>query len=163
MRKFLVPGILAVAIVAVVGVYAFVSAGGQRPMNGQIELWGGPNGENCDATSIVIELAGTGTLAHLGQTQITARNCNAGNLEVGPADILAGTSTFVAADGSTITATYDGRNEAPQGTVSEYTTTHTVTGGTGRFANASGTWTIAGTVDISTGQLLGDVSGWLSY
>jgi len=163
MRKFLLPGILAVAIVAVVGVYAFVSAGAQRPMNGQIELWGGPNGEDCDAESIEITLAGTGTLAHLGRTDITARNCSVGDLSIGPALIRGGTATLTAADGSTITVTYEGNQEAPEGNLTEFTTTHTVTGGTGRFANASGTWNIAGTVDLSTGQLLGEVSGWLGY
>jgi len=163
MRRFVLPAALAVAVVAAVGIYAFVAAGAQRPMNGQIELWGGPTGEACDANSIQISLAGTGTLAHLGRVTVDATNCTAGELESGAADISGGTATFTAADGSTIAVTYSGQQDAPDGFVAAYTTTHTVTGGTGRFADASGTWTIAGTVDLSVGQLLGDVSGWLSY
>lgn len=163
MRKFLLPGILAVAVVAVVGVYAFVSAGAQRPMNGQIELWGFPNGEDCDAESYWILLAGTGTLAHLGRTEITASNCSVGDLSIGPATIKNGTATYTAADGSTISVTYVGSHQAPDGNISRYTTTQTVTGGTRRFANASGTWTVAGTTDFTTGLVLGEVSGWLSY
>lgn len=162
MRRLVVPAVLALTAVAVVGAYALVSAGGQRPMNGQIELFGGPVGQ-CDANSVRIELAGTGTVAHLGRVEVEAANCTGGDLETGEAEISAGSATFTAADGSTITVVYSGTQQAPNGTIAEYTTTHTVTGGTGRFAGASGTWTIAGTVDLSAGRLLGDVSGWLSY
>ena len=163
MRRLLMLAAIAAALVAMLGIYGFASAAGQRPMNGQIELWGGPTGDGCDAGSIRIDLAGTGNLAHLGQVQVTATNCTGGELESGEADISQGSATFTAADGSTITVEYSGAQEAPDDNVAEFTTTHTITGGTGRFANAAGTWTIAGTVDLSIGQLLGDVSGWLSY
>jgi len=163
MRRLLLPAVLAMAGVAAIGVYVFASAAGQRPMNGQIELLGGPTGAACDANSIRIELAGTGTMAHLGRVQVTAANCTGAELEGGEAEISEGTATFTAADGSTINVTYSGQQDAPDGAIAAYTTTHTVTGGTGRFASAAGTWTIAGTVDLSIGQLLGDVSGWLSY
>ena len=163
MRKAILPAVLAIAAIGVVGVYALASASGQRPMNGRLELSGGPTGAACDANSIRIDLSGTGTLAHLGQAEVTASNCTGGDLEAGEADITGGNATYVAADGSTITASYSGHQEAPQGSVAEYTTTHTITGGTGRFANATGTWTVAGTVDLSVGLLLGEVSGWLSY
>ena len=163
MRRLFMVAALAATFVAVLGAYGFVSAAGQRPMNGQIELWGGPTGEGCDANSIRISLAGTGNLAHLGRVQVTATNCTGGTLENGEADISQGSATFTAADGSTISVDYSGAQGAPDGAVASYTTTHTVTGGTGRFADAGGTWTIAGTVDLSIGQLLGDISGWLSY
>ena len=163
MRKLLIPTVLALAALGAVGVYALVSAGAQRPMSGRIELTGGPTGDACSAGAIQIALAGEGTLAHLGKVQVTATNCTGGSLETGQADISAGTATYTAADGSTITTSYLGRQEAPDGSVAAYTTTHTVTGGTGRLASAAGTWTVAGTVDLSIGRLLGDVSGWLNY
>jgi hypothetical protein len=163
MRKLVLPTLIAVAAVAAVGGYALVSAGAQRPMNGSIELHGGPTGEACDAESILIELVGNGTMTHLGQVQISAHNCTGATLESGDAEISDGIATYTAADGSTITVEYSGRQEPPAGAIAEYTTTHVVTGGTGRLANAAGTWTVAGTVDLSVGTLLGDVSGWLSY
>lgn len=164
-RTMWVALVVALAVVAVVGVYAFTTAAGQRAMTGQIELVGGPTGEDCDAQSFVIVLEGTGTLAHMGRVDISARNCNDGDLNVEDSQILDGNSTFTAADGSTVSATYEGDQQQPDSgsTIAPFTTVHTVTGGTGRFANARGSWTIAGTVDLSTGQLLGEVSGWLSY
>ena len=132
-------------------------------LSSQIELSGGPTGDSCGADAIRIALAGSGTLAHLGRVEVTATNCTGGSLQVGEADITAGTATYTAADGSTITTSYTGHQQVPDGAVASYTTTHTVTGGTGRLANAAGTWVVSGTVDLSIGLLLGDVSGWLTY
>jgi hypothetical protein len=164
MRRLFMPVGLALVVVAGLGIAALVSAAGQRPMNGQIALFGGPTGDSsCGAEAVTIELAGDGTLAHLGKTSITASNCAGAELETGDAPIFEGSATFVAADGSTIQVSYEGSQEAPVGFVAEFTTTHTILGGSGRFEGAAGEWLIDGTVDLSTGVLLGDVSGWLSY
>jgi hypothetical protein len=162
-RKAMIPIGLGLILAITVGVYVFASGAGQRPMSGQIELWGGPNGSTCNSTSNRIELAGTGTLAHLGAVEVSASNCTGADVETAAADISAGSAMFTAADGSTLTVAYHGNQDAPDGNISAYTTTHTITGGTGRFVNANGVWTIAGTVDLSIGKLLGDVSGWISY
>jgi len=164
-RKLIPAALMIGAILAAVGVYALVQAAAQRPMTGTILLWGGPNGTTCDATTNQIDLAGTGTLAHLGAVEVTSRNCSGADVYSTTVEITAGAATFKAADGSTVTSTFIGRQQPPAAGrhISAYTTTHTITGGTGRFANAAGTWTIAGTVDLSIGRLVGDVTGWLSY
>jgi hypothetical protein len=38
-----------------------------------------------------------------------------------------------------------------------------IVGGTGRFADASGTWVVEGILDFLTGTIDGSVSGWLDY
>jgi hypothetical protein len=163
LRRLALPLAVGLALLAAVGVYALVQAGAQRPMSGQIALAAGPDGSACDSERIVILLEGSGNLTHLGKTTITARNCAGIGLETGASEISDGNSTFTAADGSTITATYEGSQTAPVDGVAQFTTTHTIVAGTGRFAGASGQWTIAGTVSLNTGELLGDVDGWISY
>jgi hypothetical protein len=41
--------------------------------------------------------------------------------------------------------------------------THTVVGGTGRFADASGVWESQGTIDFATGTSSATLSGWVNY
>jgi hypothetical protein len=92
-----------------------------------------------------------------------ATNCTEFDLAGDAAPILDGEATFTAADGSTITATYAGAQDAPVDGVAAYENAATVTGGTGRFADASGSWTISGAVDFNTGAITGFLAGWLAY
>ena len=70
MRKILLPVLLAVGIVAAIGAYALASANPQLPMTGQIELYGGPNGETCGSDANRIALDGSGTLSHVGAVDV---------------------------------------------------------------------------------------------
>jgi hypothetical protein len=72
-------------------------------------------------------------------------------------------ATYVAADGSTIQTTYEGAQQPPADGTAVAVTVHTVTGGTGRFASASGQWTVTGSVDFATGTFIGDLTVWISY
>jgi hypothetical protein len=38
-----------------------------------------------------------------------------------------------------------------------------VTGGSGRLADATGVWSLSGTINFLTGEVEGTVDGWLSY
>lgn len=71
--------------------------------------------------------------------------------------------TLAAADGSTLTLSYEGTQSAPAGGVASFFHTDTVIVGTGRFEGAAGTWSINGNVDFTTLTITGTVSGWLSY
>lgn len=71
--------------------------------------------------------------------------------------------TLAAADGSTLTASYEGHQGAPDAGVATFLHTDTILGGTGRFDGATGEWTIAGVIDLANLTVSGTVSGWLSY
>ena len=149
---------LLLALVAAIGIFA-VAAAAQKPMSGSISLVGGPAAD-CEG-GMEIWATGDGTLAHIGKVTIVSTNCTGRDNNKGPTGLWDGKATFETADGATIEATFEGSQKAPVGTIAEYTTTMTITGGTGRLKGATGAWTIAGTIDFSTGKLVGDVSGWL--
>jgi hypothetical protein len=70
-----------------------------------------------------------------------------------------GTCTIVASDGSRIVASFTG--QAQLGPVVTIVEQATITGGTGRFADASGTFTINRTFDPATGATTGSFEGTL--
>jgi hypothetical protein len=100
----------------------------------------------------------TGHASHLGRFTLTMREVV--NLE-------AATSTqtfeFVAANGDTLTAAGTG-TAAPAETpgVLAIVETGTITGGTGRFAGATGSFTVERLLDTPTGISAGSFSGTLS-
>ena len=71
-----------------------------------------------------------------------------------------GICTIVAADGSTLVASFTGR--AQVGPIVSIVEQATMTGGTGRFADASGTFTIRRTFNPATGQTSGEFEGTLT-
>jgi hypothetical protein len=80
---------------------------------------------------------GTGNLNHLGLTTMTANHCTP---DWG-ADIVGGVQTFVAANGDTLEMTYTATIapfEPVEGAVMEGPGQTTISGGTGRFAGATG-------------------------
>lgn len=71
-----------------------------------------------------------------------------------------GTYTFTAATGDTLTATFTG--QAQLGTVTSIVEQATITGGTGRFAGASGSFTARRLFDPATGTTTGSFDGTIS-
>ena len=77
---------------------------------------------------------------------------------------VAGTAVFTAANGDQLVTTFSGMATFPdQNGILTFDGTDTVTGGTGRFAGASGSFTRATRVNVflGTGELVLD--GTLSY
>jgi hypothetical protein len=70
-----------------------------------------------------------------------------------------GICTIVAADGSTLTASFTG--QAQVGPIVTIVEQATITGGTGRFVDASGTFTIDRTFEPATGRTAGAFRGTL--
>jgi len=72
-----------------------------------------------------------------------------------------GTYTFTAADGSTLTATFTGQAQGAPPVVSleEHAT---ITGGTGRFADATGSFVVQRTFDQATGKTEGSFEGTIT-
>jgi hypothetical protein len=93
----------------------------------------------------------------------TGSNCTEFALATDSVAIWDGIAVFVAADGSTITAAYEGVQEAPVAGVANSTTFSTIIAGTGRFAGAQGSFTASGPIDFTTGLVSNRFSGWISY
>ena len=75
-----------------------------------------------------------------------------------------GTATFTAANGDTLTATV--RGQATLTTtpgVLSIVEDYTITGGTGRFADATGSFTLRSTVNQATGVSSGTFSGEIDH
>jgi hypothetical protein len=109
-----------------------------------------------DATSAVRHLDGTGNATHLGRFTLTADF----TVQLATSNAT-GTAIWTAANGDQIFANVGGHGEFvfPIVTITE---THTITGGTGRFANASGTIIIARSANIVTGVSSGSLSGTIN-
>jgi hypothetical protein len=88
---------------------------------------------NDTVTSTTITTSGTGVATHMGQLSLT---------NILSLSTLSGTGHWVAANGDSIDTTFVSSADfstAPLGYIT-VTETHTVTGGTGRFAGAQGTF-----------------------
>jgi len=74
-----------------------------------------------------------------------------------------GAATFTAANGDTLTATVAGQATRTSPTTLSVVEVYTVTGGTGRFADATGSFTLHSTVDQPTGVSSGVYSGAIDH
>jgi len=102
---------------------------------------------------------GTGTATYLGKfTEHITLQVNI------PTSHATGVATFTAANGDTLTATVDGQGTptATPGVVS-IVEVYTITGGTGRFADATGSFTLESTLDQTTGVSTGTFSGAIDH
>jgi hypothetical protein len=104
---------------------------------------------------LIIRLEATGTASHLGRYTAVANF----TVTVGP-NTAVGTVTLTAANGDVIRAT-DAGVSAPTGTAGfvDITETWTITGGTGRFAGATGTLTVTRRLDQLSGVSSGSLDG----
>jgi hypothetical protein len=150
MRAALIAGALLVSLAGP------VSAGDQVPFKGTlagtatITPLGGP--------VVAVEIDATGTATYLGRFTLEAPHT------VNQATLTAvGTYTLTAANGDTITADLAGtaRMVEPPNVIA-ITETATVTGGTGRFADASGTIHVERVFNRATGVTTGSFSGCIS-
>lgn len=153
MRAARIVGALALAL-AVAGP---VSAGGQTPFRGTlagtatITPLGGP--------MVAVRIEAGGTATYLGRFTLEAPHT------VNQATLTAvGTYLITAANGDTITADLAGTAqmiEPPN--VIAITETATVTGGTGRFAGATGSIQVERVFNRATGVTTGTLEGWISF
>lgn len=108
------------------------------------------------------QLTGTvsGNATHLGDVTgpITRIQDNQGNFGT--------TEVFIAANGKdsiflSVSGTFQGKGGGNQCVITS-TGTYTITGGTGAFANATGSGTIATTIDLCAGTATGTYTGTIS-
>ena len=101
-----------------------------------------------------VHLVGTGTASHLGRYTVVYDQTTV-YLATGTS---VGRMTFTAADGDVLTATFQGRAQ-PQGALAHIEESATITGGTGRFAGATGTLVVVRLLDQVTGISSGTLDG----
>ena len=128
--------------------------GSGLPFRGTLESTERVVSEN--PTSAVRHLDGTGPATHLGRFTLSADF----TVQI-PSANATGTAIWTAANGDRIFASVAGHGDLvfPIVTIAE---THTITGGTGRFADASGTMSIDRTANIVTGVSSGSLSGTIN-
>ena len=101
---------------------------------------------------------GTGTATYLGRyTEHIVMTIHLPTLS------STGTATFTAANGDTLTATVLGQATRTGPTTLSIREDYTITGGTGRFADATGNFTLRSTVDQITGISTGTFSGSIDH
>jgi hypothetical protein len=101
---------------------------------------------------------GTGTAAYLGKyTEHIVMTIDL------PTMSSTGAATFTAANGDTLTATVVGQATRTGATMLSIVEVYSITGGTGRFADATGRFTLEGTVEQTTGISSGTFSGVIDH
>jgi hypothetical protein len=149
---------IAVALLLTAALAAPAAAGEQRPISGQFTAQAGAAEPRCgDALTLGFEIRGVA--AHLGALTGTGSNCT-GTLTTEAVAIWDGQPCRRRRlDADTVAEAQD----APVAGVATFEVTHTITGGTGRFADPDGVWIVTGTIDFTTGMITGQVTGWLAY
>jgi hypothetical protein len=105
-----------------------------------------------------IDREGTGTATQLGKyTERVTQQVNVLTMS------SIGASTFTAANGDTLTASITGQATPTSPGVLSIVEVYTITGGTGRFAAATGTFTLESTLNLATGGSSGTFSGAIDH
>ncbi|HET9288424.1 MAG TPA: hypothetical protein VFO26_12795 [Gaiella sp.] len=105
-----------------------------------------------------LDREGTGNATHLGKyTEHITMVINLVTMA------STGTATFTAANGDDLLATVAGQATRTSPTTLSIVEVYTITGGTGRFADATGSFTLESTVDQTTGASSGAFSGTIDH
>jgi hypothetical protein len=105
-----------------------------------------------------LDRKGTGTATQLGRyTEHVVMTINIPTLS------SMGAATFTAANGDTLTASVVGQATRTGPTALSIVEVYTITGGTGRFAGATGAFTLKSTLDQTTGVSTGTFSGTIDH
>ena len=154
---------MAFALLAALTLSASALAGDQRPMQGHYTIGVSPVEQRCGPNALTIGFEGVGIATHLGRMTGTGSNCTEFTLATESVGIWDGIATYVAADGSSVTVSYEGVQQAPVAGVATASTTSVIVSGTGRFEGAQGSWTASGTIDFTTGLVSDTFAGWINY
>ena len=107
--------------------------------------------------SLFVDASGSGNATHLGRFTVTYE------FEVNLLTFAGiGSAHFIAANGDSIFTEITGQGTVPD-PISFIVETHTITGGTGRFAGATGSFTIERLLNTVTGITSGSFEGTISY
>lgn len=102
-------------------------------------------------------IVGTGEASHIGQFDVTADD------DESNFPFITGTVTITAANGDQLFATHTGNAQDLGGGMLRVTFDNMITGGSGRFAGASGSFTLIATVNENTGTAMATIDGSIQY
>jgi hypothetical protein len=161
MKRFIASTGIALSLIAILVLP--VAADATRPVQLRFDGAGVDVAQRCgpNALTLGFEIGGVGT--HFGRFTGTGTNCTLFTLGTEAVPITDGIVVLEAADGSTITTSYEGGQGAPAAGVATFGHTHTIVAGTGRFQGASGELTVTGTINLANFTVSGTASGWLRY
>jgi hypothetical protein len=153
-RHPLFVGLVAAFAVSLASV-AVSAAGAQTPFKGTIQA---VETSQVVFPTLSVTLDGTGTATYLGKyTEHATFQVNLLTLSG------VGSATFTAANGDTLTATGVGQATPTSPGVVSIVEVYTITGGTGRFADATGTFTLERTLNQGTGVSTGTFRGAIDH
>ena len=139
--------------------------GGYQTTGGGLFAPGEPGSEpRCNVQELLtITFVVEGKASHLGDFTGTGSNCTAFPIP-GPVAIEDGVFTISASNGDRLVGTYEGRQDAVASDgAAVFHNMFEITGGTGRFACATGDFTEAGVIDFNTGETAATFEGWIAY
>jgi len=110
------------------------------------------------STELADITSGGGQATHLGRFTGETFSC----VDLATLQVTDGRFTMLGADGSQITGTYTLQGTPLSPTVIRLDGPFTITGGTRRFAGATGGGQITGTIDLATNQLVLEFDGTVS-
>jgi hypothetical protein len=156
MKRFALAIAMAVSLVAVLGGAKLAPAGEQAPFKGRLE--GNVTVTPLAPPRLHVDVEATGNATHLGRFALEIPHV------VDPATrTAAGTYEFTAANGDKLYADFTG-TATPTATpgVLSIEETAIITGGTGRFAGATGSFTSERLYDTTAGTTTGSFEGTIS-
>ena len=144
---------LVLAVLAAVGLAGPTAAPKQVPFKGSIQA---VEASVAQFPTLFVEASGSGNAAHLGRFTVTYE------FEVNiPTFEGFGSAHFIAANGDSLFTEVTGVGTDPN-PISFIVETHTITGGTGRFAGAAGSFTLERVINTVTGVTSGSFEGTIS-
>ena len=106
-------------------------------------------------------IRGVGEASHLGESSFVA-NATV-NLTTPPPFAIAGTAVFTAANGDQFFTQFTGTNTPLGNGIARGILNHVITGGTGRFEDATGAFTGIATVNQANPTNTVSFDGWIQY
>jgi len=144
------------AAISLIAVFASAAqAGGQVPLRGSlaaVEI------DVVQGGTLMVDGSGIGQATELGRFAMTYQVA----VDLGTGGSV-GTASFVAANGDSFSTTIIGQGTpTPDPTIAMIEEVETITGGTGRFAGATGSFTLHRVVSLVTGASTGSFNGTIS-
>jgi hypothetical protein len=155
MKRHSLAASLALAFLALLGLAGPAAAGKQVPFKGSLE--GDVTVTPLAPPFVMVDVNATGNATHLGQFALDIPHVvNRAN------GTAVGSYEFTAANGDTLTADFTGVAVPIAAGILYIEETATITGGTGRFAGATGSFTVERLFDTVAGTTSGSIDGTIS-